>query len=127
MASEPYTASERALPREAAAILHRSHWLYEERAPEERLSRTASARERAQASSTRIVRASCDAYPAVARGSAHAGPPAPAAQPRGTRVSRRLAALAVLGAEVACVTVTLIERRPRHLPGVVLGSPVLLR
>src|SRR5215211_1743059 len=61
MASEPYTASERALPREAAAILHRSHWLYEERAPEERLSRTASARERAQASSTRIVRASCDA------------------------------------------------------------------
>jgi hypothetical protein len=42
-------------------------------------------------------------------------------------VSRRLAALAVLGAEVACVTVTLIERRPRHLPGVVLGSPVLLR
>ena len=27
---------------------------------------------------------------------------------------------------VVCVTVTLIEGRPRHLPGVALGSPVLL-
>ena len=41
-------------------------------------------------------------------------------------MSRQLAALAVLGAVVACVVVTLIEGRPRHLPGVALGSPVLL-
>jgi len=66
------------------------------------------------------------ATPAVARGSAYAGSPDPAAQPRGTRVSRQLAALAVLGAVVACVAVTLIEGGPRHLPGVALGSPVLL-
>jgi hypothetical protein len=42
-------------------------------------------------------------------------------------VSRGLAALAVLGAVVACVTVPLIEGRPRHLPGVALGSRILLR
>ena len=37
-----------------------------------------------------------------------------------------LLALGVAGALVACVTVTLIEGRPRLLPGVALDSPVLL-
>jgi len=41
-------------------------------------------------------------------------------------MNHRLLALAVLGALVACVLVTLIERRPRHLRGVALDSPVLL-
>jgi len=41
-------------------------------------------------------------------------------------MNRRLLALAVVGALVACVTVTLIEGRPRQLPGVALNSPVLL-
>src|ERR671914_293374 len=38
-ACAPPTAYERALPREAAQILRRSHWLYEERAQKELLSR----------------------------------------------------------------------------------------
>jgi len=41
-------------------------------------------------------------------------------------MNRRLLAVAVVGALVACVTVTLIEGRPRRLPGVALNSPVLL-
>jgi hypothetical protein len=38
----------------------------------------------------------------------------------------RVLATAALAALAVCVTVTLIEGRPRHLPGVALGSPVLL-
>jgi hypothetical protein len=41
-------------------------------------------------------------------------------------MSRRVLAVAVGGALVACVAITLVEGRPRHLPGVALGSPVLL-
>ena len=41
-------------------------------------------------------------------------------------MSRRVLAVAVVGALVACVAITLVEGRPRHLPGVALGSPVLL-
>src|SRR5215217_5566106 len=41
-------------------------------------------------------------------------------------MSRRLLSIAVAGALVACVTVTLIEGRPRQLPGVALDSAVLL-
>ena len=41
-------------------------------------------------------------------------------------MNRRLLAPAVIGVLVACVTVTLIEGRPRQLPGVALDSPVLL-
>lgn len=41
-------------------------------------------------------------------------------------MKRRVLATAALVALAVCVTVTLIEGRPRHLPGVALGSPVLL-
>jgi hypothetical protein len=41
-------------------------------------------------------------------------------------MSRRVLAGAVVGALVACVAITLVEGRPRHLPGVALGSPMLL-
>ena len=41
-------------------------------------------------------------------------------------MKRRVLAIAALAALAVCVTVTLIEGRPRHLPGVALGSPVLL-
>ena len=41
-------------------------------------------------------------------------------------MSRRPLAVAVFGALVACIAVTLIEGRPRQLPGVALGSAVLL-
>jgi hypothetical protein len=41
-------------------------------------------------------------------------------------MSRRPLALAVVAALVACVVVTLIEGTPSQLPGVALGSPVLL-
>jgi hypothetical protein len=41
-------------------------------------------------------------------------------------MSRRLLIFAVLGVLVACVTVTVVEGRPRRLPGVALGSPVVL-
>jgi hypothetical protein len=41
-------------------------------------------------------------------------------------MKRRVLAIAALAAVGVCVTVTLIEGRPRHLPGVALGSPVLL-
>jgi hypothetical protein len=41
-------------------------------------------------------------------------------------MTRRLVALGVLAAAVACVAVTLVEGRPRSLPGVALGSAVLL-
>jgi hypothetical protein len=41
-------------------------------------------------------------------------------------MSRRLLAMAVLAVLVACFALTLIEGRPRHLPGVALGSAVLL-
>ena len=41
-------------------------------------------------------------------------------------MSRRVMTVAVVGALVACVTVTVVEGHPRHLPGVALGSPVLL-
>lgn len=41
-------------------------------------------------------------------------------------MSRRLLAAVVLAAIVACVVATLIEGRPRQLPGVALGSAVLL-
>jgi hypothetical protein len=41
-------------------------------------------------------------------------------------MKRRVLATAALVVLAACVTVTLIEGRPRHLPGVALGSPVLL-
>lgn len=41
-------------------------------------------------------------------------------------MSRWLSALVVLAAVVACVMVTLIEGRPRQLPGVALGSVVVL-
>jgi hypothetical protein len=41
-------------------------------------------------------------------------------------MKRHVLAIAALAALAVCVTVTLIEGRPRHLPGVALGSPVLL-
>jgi len=41
-------------------------------------------------------------------------------------MSRRLLALAVVAGLAACVVVTLIEGTPSQLPGVALGSPVLL-
>jgi hypothetical protein len=41
-------------------------------------------------------------------------------------MSRRLLAVAVACVLFACVAATLIEGRPRHLPGVALGSAVLL-
>jgi hypothetical protein len=41
-------------------------------------------------------------------------------------MSRRLLALAVVAGLAACVVVTLIEGTPTRLPGVALGSPVLL-
>src|SRR4051794_41818253 len=41
-------------------------------------------------------------------------------------MSRRVLTLAVLGALVACVAIPRVEGHPRHLPGVALGSPVLL-
>jgi hypothetical protein len=41
-------------------------------------------------------------------------------------MSRSVLAVAVVGALMTCVVITLIEGRPRHLPGVALGSPVLL-
>ena len=41
-------------------------------------------------------------------------------------MSRRPLAAAVFGALLACIAVTLIEGRPRQLPGVALGSAVLL-
>jgi hypothetical protein len=41
-------------------------------------------------------------------------------------MSRRVLTVAVIGTLVACVAITLIEGRPRQLPGVALGSPVLL-
>jgi hypothetical protein len=41
-------------------------------------------------------------------------------------VSRRLLALAAVVALVVCITVTLAEGQPDRLPGVALGSPVLL-
>ena len=41
-------------------------------------------------------------------------------------MKRRVLAIAALAALAVGVTVTLIEGRPRHLPGVALGSPVLL-
>jgi hypothetical protein len=41
-------------------------------------------------------------------------------------MSGRLLALAVVTVLAACVVVTLIEGAPRELPGVGLGSPVLL-
>lgn len=41
-------------------------------------------------------------------------------------MSRRLLALVVVAALVACLVATLVEGRPQHLPGVALGSPVLL-
>jgi hypothetical protein len=41
-------------------------------------------------------------------------------------MNRRLLPVVVLALLVACVAVTVIEGRPRHLPGVALGSPVLL-
>src|SRR5215210_7724203 len=65
-------------------------------------------------------------------GTALAGGPAGAAAPvapqprRGSRMKRRALATAALVVLAVCVTVTLIEGRPRHLPGIALGSPVLL-
>lgn len=41
-------------------------------------------------------------------------------------MKRRVLATAVLAALAVWVTVTLVEGRPRHLPGVALASPVLL-
>ena len=41
-------------------------------------------------------------------------------------MSHRVLAVLVVCVLVACVAVTLVEGRPRHLPGVTLGSPVLL-
>jgi len=41
-------------------------------------------------------------------------------------MSRRVLTVAVVGALVACVAITGLEGHPRHLPGVALGSPVLL-
>ena len=41
-------------------------------------------------------------------------------------MKHRALASAVVVALAVCVTVTLSEGRPRHLPGVALGSPVLL-
>jgi hypothetical protein len=41
-------------------------------------------------------------------------------------MSHRVLAVVVAWVLAACVAATLIEGRPRHLPGVALGSPVLL-
>jgi hypothetical protein len=41
-------------------------------------------------------------------------------------MTRRLLAVAATGALVACLAVSLLEGRPRHAPGVALGSAVLL-
>lgn len=41
-------------------------------------------------------------------------------------MTRRLLAMVVLAVLVACVALTLIKGRPRQLPGVALGSAVLL-
>ena len=57
----------------------------------------------------------------VARGTPGASCP----RARGSRVTRRALTGAML-AVVASVAVTVIEGTPRHLPGVALGSPVLL-
>jgi hypothetical protein len=60
--------------------------------------------------------------PAVACADASTARP----RPPGTRVTRRVLAAAAAAALLACIATSLIEGRPRGLPGVALGSAVLL-
>lgn len=41
-------------------------------------------------------------------------------------MNRRALVAAVTLALIACLVATLVEGRPRHLPGIALGSPVLM-
>jgi hypothetical protein len=60
--------------------------------------------------------------PAVARADASISRPRPA----GARMTRRVLAAAAAALLLACIATSLIEGRPHQLPGVVLGSAVLL-
>jgi hypothetical protein len=60
--------------------------------------------------------------PAVARADASIA----RSRPAGARMTRRVLAAAATALLLACIATSLIEGRPRQLPGVALGSAVLL-
>jgi hypothetical protein len=60
--------------------------------------------------------------PAVARADTTIARP----RPPGARMTRRVIAAAAAALLLACIAMSLIEGRPRELPGVALGSVVLL-